>query len=369
MGRLTLKDSLFLVSISFFCFLGVDCTHSPTGPGNSLLDTTSHAFTFQQLSWGGGGGSFLSDVNILSDTNIWAVGEIQPVQYDSLGQRIYTPYGAAHWDGVSWDLLKLPTSFGLTYTSYLTPTGLIAFTPNDIWFANGGVHKFNSKEVTQSYWINKFPGNQGILDEGQDAEKVWGTSDNNLYVVGRKGGMAHFDGSSWQKLSSGTQLDITDIYGAANPRTGEVEILAIATQIDSLPSQTQLLRIQGTTVSLITTLSKVYASLWFEPGEKYYLAGDGIMWKNSLSDSAWTDFPVGTITQYGTGRIRGTGLNDIFATGSYLEVVHYNGSTWYDYMNEIPTGYGSYSMVAFRGNTMVAVGSVDQDAVLLIGKR
>jgi len=364
-----MKGLLFLAPISLFYFLGVDCAHSPTGPGNSLPDTTSHTFTFQQFSWGGGGASFLSDVAILSDTNIWAVGEIQPVQYDSTGQRIYTPYWAAHWDGVSWELLKLPTSYGLSYTSYLTPTGIIAFTPNDIWFANGGVHKFNSQVVTQSYWINKFPGNPGILDEGQNAEKVWGTSDNNLYVVGRKGGLAYFNGTSWQKLSSGTQLDITDIYGATNPRTGELEILALATQIDSLPSQTQLLRIQGTAVSLISTFSKVYFSLWFVPGEKYYLAGDGIMWKNSLDDSAWTDYPVGTITRYGIGRIRGTGLNDIFATGSYLEVVHFNGLTWYNYMNEIPSAYGSYSMVALRGNTMVAVGLVDQEAVLLMGKR
>jgi hypothetical protein len=364
-----MKGLLFLAPISLFYFLGVDCAHSPIDPGNNLLDTTSHAFTFHQFSWGGGGGSFLSDVAILSDTNIWAVGEIQPVQYDSTGQRIYTPYGAANWDGVNWKLLKLPTSYGLSYTSYLTPTGIIAFTPNDIWLANGGVHKFNGQVVTQSYWINKFPGNPGILDEGQNAEKVWGTSDNNLYVVGRKGGLAYFNGTSWQKLSTGTQLDITDIYGATNPRTGELEILALATQIDSLPSQTELLRIQGTTVSLITTLPKVYFSLWFVPGEKYFLVGDGIISKNSLTDSAWTNSPIGTITRNASGTIRGTALNDIFVVGAYLDVTHYNGSTWYDYANEIPTANGGFSRVALRGDVMIAVGFVDQDAVLLMGKR
>ncbi len=332
-------------------------------------DTTSHAFKFQQFTWGGGGGSFLKDVAILSDTNIWAVGEIQLVEYNSLGRRDYSPYGAVHWNGTSWKPIELPTNIGLTYTQYLTPTGIIAFALDDFWLADGGVHRFNGSEVTQSYWINKFPGNTGILDDGQDAEKLWGISSNNLYAVGRKGGIARFDGSNWQKLSSGTQFDIMDIYGATDSKTGELEILALATQLDSMPSQTQLLRIQGTSVSLVATLPKVYFSLWFIPGEKYYLVGDGIISTNSLENPIWNNIPIGTITQFEAGGIQGANLNDIFVTGGYLDVAHYNGSTWFDYINEIPGGYGSYSSVAVRGNTMVAVGLVNQNAVLLMGKR
>jgi hypothetical protein len=223
-----------------------DCKKNPVEPPPpSPLDTTSHAFTFQPFAWGGGGSSYLGDVAILSDTNIWCVGGIQLVEYDSLGQRIYPLYGAAHWDGTSWNLVKLPTNIGLNYTAYCTPTGIMAFSPNDMWLASGGVHKFNGSVITQSYWINTFPGHIGILDPGQSAEKLWGTSDNNLYAVGLKGGIAHFDGANWQKLSSPTQLGINDIYGATDPKTGGLEILAVATQIDSLPSQTQLLRIQG----------------------------------------------------------------------------------------------------------------------------
>ncbi len=164
-------------------------------------------------------------------------------------------------------------------------------------------------------------------------------------------------------------MDITDIYGATDSRTGQLEILALATQVDSLPSQSQLLLIQGTSVSLITTLAKVYFSLWFVPEEKYYLVGDGIISTNSSVNPIWSNISIGTVTQFEAGGIRGAALNDIFVTGGYLDVVHYNGSTWYDYVNQLPNGYGSYSRVAIRGNTVIAVGDVDQNAVLLMGKR
>jgi len=351
-----------------------DCKKNPVEPPTSppsAPDTTSHAFTFQQFSWGNGGGaSFLNDAAILSDTNIWTVGTI--VLIDSTTPYGYPPYGAVHWDGTSWNLVKLPTSIGLNYTAYCVPTAIIAFSPNDIWLASGGVHRFDGKTITQSYWINNFPGNTGILDPGQFIGKLWGTSDNNLYAVATKGGIAHFDGTNWQKLSSPTQLDITDIYGATDPKTGGQEILAVANQLDSLPSQTQLLRIQGTSVSLVATFHKVYSSVWFVPGEMYYLAGDGIISTNSLSNSVWNNNTTSAYT-FVAGCIRGTSLSDIFVSGWGSSVVpdvaHYNGSTWFDYLNQMAGGYGAYASVAFHGNTMIAVGQVAPNAVLLVGKR
>ena len=130
---------------------GSDCKKNPVEPPSpNPPDTTSHAFTFQQLSWGNGGGaSFLNDVAILSDSNIWCAAGILLIEYDTLGQQIYTPYGAAHWDGTNWNLVKLPTSIGLNYTQYLTPTGIIAFSSTDLWLANGGgVQRFDGKVIT-----------------------------------------------------------------------------------------------------------------------------------------------------------------------------------------------------------------------------
>ena len=359
---MTKSAGWILVIVSMLALFSLNCRKNPVGPPPPVNDTTSHAFTFQQFSWGGGGSSYLQDVAILSDTNIWCVGEIQLP--DSI-------YNVAHWDGVSWKLIKLLATDELGSENFLNWTGILVLSPTDIWLADGtGIHKFDGNTITQSYWISPsaIKPNNTILGSGQFVRKVWGTSDNNLYAIATGGGIAHFDGSNWQKLSSPTQLDFMNIYGATNQKTGELEVLAIATQVDSIISRSQLLRIQGTSVSLITTLPKIYFSLWFVPGEKYYVVGDGIISTNSSTNLIWSNISIGANSQFEAGGIRGADLNDVFVTGGYLDVVHYNGSTWFDYVNQLPSGYGSYSQVAIRGNTMIAVGAVDQNAVLLMGK-
>jgi hypothetical protein len=369
-GR-NMNTKLFFALIFTFIFIGCpddeECTNCPTP-----IDTTSHAFTWQTFTWGGGGASSINDIAIISDTNIWAVGSISlpdSIAQDSLGHN--PPFGAAHWDGKDWKLFRLPVIVSPTYTTYLAPTGIIAFSITDIWLASGGVHRFNGTEITHSYWLAAWPGNPQtpILTEEQRIEKLWGSSSSNLYAVGRKGGIAHYNGSIWQKVESGTTFNFQDIYGAQNTRTGGWEIYALATQYDTLPVQTQLLRIQGTTTTKIETFSTLYFSVWFVPGEKYFLSGDGILWKNNLSDASWTNNPKGTITNNTSGCIRGNNLNDFFVSQLYLDLIHYNGSTWHDYVNEIPGGFGTYPRIALQGNTIVAGGWINQDATLLLGKR
>ncbi len=68
--------------------------------------------------------------------------------------------------------------------------------------------------------------------------------------------------------------------------------------------------------------------------------------------------------------IRGNACNDIMIAGSFGLVSHYNGSTWKQYTgNEAPSFYGRYHAVSFKGNFMVAVGWIDDKAVVLRGRR
>ena len=62
-----------------------------------LMDTTSHNFTWV-IDTLGDYGSYLNDVAIIDENNIWVVGNIET---DS-GE-----YNAAHWDGIDWDFLGL----------------------------------------------------------------------------------------------------------------------------------------------------------------------------------------------------------------------------------------------------------------------
>jgi MYXO-CTERM domain-containing protein len=53
------------------------------------------------------------------------------------------------------------------------------------------------------------------LTTTQNLRCVWGSSDSDLWVVGDKGMISHFDGRGWSDSKSGTTEDLTGIYGSA----------------------------------------------------------------------------------------------------------------------------------------------------------
>jgi len=329
----------------------------------TTMDTTSHNFTWQTYILSNAGGD-ISDIAYISDTNIWAVGEMYI--RDSLGIIEDQPYAIARWDGLKWTRQKIfYHDYGTIQTHADRLYCIYAFGSNDIYVCSGAnlLHWDGTRWREKAFFMTDIPFNGQV-------SKMWAIDGQHIYCVGRNGAIYFYNGTRWEKLNSGTTYDIEDIYGSKNPMTGEFEIYALAVQDSYLPVQTQILKIKGTSVLKISELPNVYLSIWFVPGKKYYLVGDGIIWKYSWSDTSWYHKPIGTITRYGTGCIRGTGVNDIFTAGSYFEVTHYNGRDWYNYKDEIPSSYGTVGAGIDMGkNTIVAGGYIDQEAAILIGKR
>ena len=78
----------------------------------------------------------------------------------------------------------------------------------------------------------------------------------------------HYDGQGWQKIESGTDVPIRDIWGAWNPETGEQEILAVASNLALIPQARKILKITNKTVSFIPdeNLPLDMNGVWFVPG-------------------------------------------------------------------------------------------------------
>ena len=343
-------------------FSSIDCSKNPIIPSPTIsTDTTSHAFTFQTFTFGGAGGSILSDVAIINDTLVYAVGKIYLT--DSTGQPDLEPYSIITWDGVNWRAKKL---YDASNQLIAGVRGILIFSPNDIWLADGGVEHWNgvSSQMTTSFdRISLIGGTENF----QSVNDLWGSSSNNIYGVGFYGMITHYDGNSWTKIQSGTPVQINDIWGSQNPHTGQWEVLAVAAD----DVNKKLLRIQGTTVSTIpdSGLTASLYGVWFVPEEKYYIVGAGIGYKSLLDNSPWSVYPSGAVTSYMSGGVRGNGTNDVFVAGSFFEIVHYNGSSWHNYEDVIPYTDGAVGRMAVKGNLMVTVGSSGQNAVAIIGKR
>ncbi len=337
----------------------------------TTMDTTSHNFTWEIDTLGDGNSSVLNDVAIVNDTLTYAVGEIY--KQDSSGLFETAPYGVAVWNGRTWQLEQLhaPGPTPGSAASILAPLrGLFAFSPTDVWLAGGGVFHWNGQSQTVTpYWINSFPGNPNPILWG-GAVKLWGTSSTDLYAVATAGGIAHYDGHAWQEIYSGTTLDIQDIWGSRNQKTGEWEILAVAGNY-YVNNERKILQITGTTATALSDSGINWAlnGLWFSPGKQYWVVGTGLWEKRpNINALRWNGGP-NVITTYTTNRIRGTEINDIFFCGAYGDLFHFNGVSWHSYRSETNLSSGQYVSIAVSGNEVFAVGEDNPRAVVARGKR
>ena len=326
------------------------------------MDTTSHNFTFEMFTFGEEiGSSVLFDVAIINENNIWTVGDIW-IKSDTSATG-YIKYNAVHWNGTEWKLHRIMfyTICGQYNRTPYPAKAIFVFNENDIWIAMDGdqIARMNG---TVQVSVECLPYSFVI-------NKIWGTSSNNLYVVGNSGNILHYNGMRWRRIESHTTLNINDIWGDYNPKTNEWEILAVGgnilagyencvIQIHSNNS-TKRLNTEGAEWPLRST--------WFEAGGNYYIAGSGIYQKHILNDNIWKN-DIFSITTYSTNRIRGIEINDIAATGGAGELLHFNGYSWKSFIDEVGIP-GNYYSTDINGNTIISVGQSSNQAVITIGKR
>jgi len=315
------------------------------------MDTTSHAFSWQTFTLGdGSGSSTLYDVVIVNDTLAYAVGAIYQ------GGSVYN---LAKWNGQTWQLLQIQfLDFCGQSSTYSYPTSAVwVFNENDIWIASGSeIVQWNGQVQTTPVCIPI------------SVNKLWAENTASIYAVGNGGGIAHYNGSSWTKIESGTDLQFLDIYGATNPKSGEQQILSVCTQ--NFPGDRGIFEIKGNTATRISSDPIGYElfGVWFVPNREYFVLGSGIYEKHLLSDVRWMNGPR-DITGYGVTKMRGNGINDVFIVGSFGECLHFNGATWKSFRDVTSLGNGGFACVAMKGNLVVAVGENNASAVLSIGRR
>ncbi|NOY05303.1 MAG: hypothetical protein GXO82_01505, partial [Chlorobi bacterium] len=169
----------------------------------TTMDTTSHDFTWE-ITYLGDGQSYLKDVFAISDTDVWAVGEIY--LRDSTG-GLNKKYNAAHWNGREWKLHAIQNPVcGSQYTLVTPLVAVFGFSSNDIWFTNGGMlQHYNGKEFKADCSIVPFL--KGATT------KIWGRSSSDLYFVGTNGSITHYDGQKFERQESGTDEVLVDVFG------------------------------------------------------------------------------------------------------------------------------------------------------------
>jgi hypothetical protein len=289
----------------------------------------------------------LYDVAIINDTTIWAVGEIY--LKDSTGQVDPNLFNVAVWNGSGWRFFRGP----------LSPfNAVFAFGPQDIWAGTSAPYHWNGTSWT-GYNVT------GIF--GGYIRKIWGTSSTDLYIVGTNGSIAHFDGTTWRRIESGTGVEIRDIWGAVDPTTGLRAILCASSSVFD-EGEKRIIRISHPDV--VDTLSwgtgRRVSSVWFVTMEKLFAAGGGVFVGSQGHD--WTEQVE--LPLVFTERVRGNASNDVIVAGDFGYLAHWNGASWRYYPGRaFPSFYGSWLSVAVRGDLVVAVGLIGDRAGAIFGRR
>lgn len=258
-----------LLSILILCF--TSCNHDESVTPDERPDTTSHSFTWKVERFGEGSSSALYDVAIVSDTLVFAVGEIY--EKDSLGNLDPNAYNLASWNGSAWTIQRH------RWQGVPVPIkSVFARGETDVWFD------------TWSHWDGR--GFQELAIDpifiGYGVRRMWGIG-GILYAVSREGFMGYFNGTQWQKLATNTPLTIQDIWGAKDPTTGTLEILAVASEPFYANRGRRILRIAGTDVTTLSDsgITQTLTGVWFSASRGYYVSGGGIFGKNGLNDIQW----------------------------------------------------------------------------------
>jgi hypothetical protein len=326
----------------------------------STNDTTSHEFKWELVSFGDTVvNSVLRDVSIINDTMAYAVGEIY--LNDSLGKYDPVPYNAALWNGTNWIMKRLPVNY--RNKKIIQPLdGVICFSPKEIWLV-GSLPIYGNGITWTMYDL------RSTINPDISVSMGWGISSRQMYFVGKGGSIIRFVDGSWEKIYSNSTLDYQDIYGVANIKTGETQIVTIATQKANRVDKKIITLSDAIASQIISKSIKLpISSVWFVPNQYYVVAGNGIYEKSHFTDNNWSNNPF-DITRYYIEKIRGNAENDIFAVGAFGEIVHYNGKSWKSYKSYTELQSGSYGSIDVKGDLAIAVGKKNSLAIVAIGKR
>ena len=184
-------------------------------------------------------------------------------------------------------------------------------------------------------------------------------------MVGTNGSIAYYNGNSWQKMESGTDVNLTDVWGSPD---GSV---VWACGYNENNARTCLLRNEGngwgiaydgTNSRVIIrqdSLSGAFTGIYAPNTKLVYICSSAGVYEApintngngkrlSFTETWFPGFPRG---------IRGNNRNDFTIAGDYTMLAHYNGVTW-RYFSELRTSNMHFNAVAQRCNLIVGVGVI-----------
>jgi len=315
-------------------------TLDSTQVSTATMPTTSHAVVWRMDTLGTTA-TWLNDVCVVNDTCIWVVGQIHAPPQDSLGY--WATYNAARFDGERWHFysFQFPLYNGDgTVAGYYNGEcrAVFGLSPTSVFFSDGGgIMVWNGVQAR-------------YLFQSLAVSKIWASSENDIYVVGGNGFIAHYNGSVWRRVESGTTTVINDIWGSIDRAMGDTLVLCRATF--SSPPNARLLRLnKHHAPTFFAEYPSGLYSFWFRNQAHVFGSGLQVYWRRL---GLW-ETVMGLSSSLKIA-IRASAENNIFCVGNSGLVLHFNGETWHQHLQA--SGQYWLTSVSVKENVVCAAGSV-----------
>jgi hypothetical protein len=310
---------LFAILALLLLLVDSGCKKSPTSPPLDSSDTTSHNFVWSIDTMG----IYPSDLRSVwgtDDDNVYAVGFIvysnDPYKFTAI----------IHWNGTDWESMDYQEGYLLS---------IYGFNKDNI-YAVGFWQVDNNQYSLIAHWNGQLWTTEKYQQYGR-LEAVWGRNSSDLFCVGAGGLILHYDGNSWMPQQSGTTMDLYDVWGFDNSHI-------LATGREYSTGSGILLEFNGTSWITVTqgtinpdstTLYGTFSSIWGNSIDNLYMVG-ALSYEGTIDNWELSDIPYNApgINLRGLAEmncVRGYAGNNIFITGYYDLIIHWNGNNWHIY--------------------------------------
>lgn len=143
---------------------------------------------------------------------------------------------------------------------------------------------------------------------------VWGSSASDVFAVGNRGTILHFDGSRWSRQKSGTGKNLSAVWVASPTDAVAVGLDGVILHFDGRGWETEK---SGTSKSLL--------AVWGSSASDVYAVGRGGTILH-FDGRAWTRQP--SPTRFDLNAAWGTSPTDVSAAGAHGTLVHSDGTKW-----------------------------------------
>lgn len=368
---------ILLLAIAVVAQIFISCSEEPPVkplPPPAPPDTTTHEYRWEEILVNGTGeGMDLYDVWAFSPENVWVVGAIRHGGYPAYFQpNVY------HWDGKKWEFRSIPIrGFGPdsgAIENHAHLSALWGFSPNDIFFTTEqGGHAYTWMRVRgadttyDSHYLVQYGLGQG---------HIWALDSNRIFIGGHNCDALFYDGTTFKPINanlSGFFGEMLDLW-APDPS----HVFACLSSTNWPPSPHYFLKFNGIgweTLWRSDTSPSLSDSVYFGlPQAVWGVPGEDSMWVSGLWIGRMKKDGSGKIRamlkndKYGAYTIRGTAGNNVFFAGGAGNIIHWNGSTFFQYKDFLGKPYFASKIFMFGDHVYIACNRYSEiNAVILHG--